>query len=66
MIHFKGRAYCTRSVLDVFDNRGCWNSKCDRFVDDTVIDQAAKAKLPIGWADLMTSKCGYQPKENQQ
>lgn len=57
MKHFRDRAYCVRSGFK------CTNTACDRYADETVVKLADKAKLPIGWADLMTSKCGYQPKE---
>jgi hypothetical protein len=62
---YRDRAHCTRSALDVFGERGCHNTKCDRYADAKVIEQAAKANLPIGWADLQTSKCGYLPREGQ-
>jgi hypothetical protein len=66
MLMFRDRSYCTRSALDVFGERGCHNTKCDRYVDETVERLAAKAKLPIGWADLKTSKCGYVPREGER
>lgn len=65
MMIYRDRAYCTRSDLDVFGERACHNTKCDRYVDATVERLAEKAKLPIGWADLMTSKCGYLPREGK-
>lgn len=63
---YRGRAYCTRSALDTFGERGCYNAKCDRFADENVLRLAAKAKEPIGWADLMTSKCGFEPREDER
>jgi hypothetical protein len=67
---YRDRAYCARS-RDAWANVpigvpiDCVNRNCDRYADAKVIEQAAKAKLPIGWADLKTSKCGYQPREGQ-
>ncbi len=55
---YRDRCFCTRSAVG-----SCANTACDRFVDATVRRLAAKAKQPIGWADLMTSKCGFVPRE---
>ncbi len=63
---YRDRAYCRRSAAGAFGDFGCHNAKCDRYADAKVIEQAAKAKLPIGWADLKTSKCGYQPREGER
>lgn len=63
---YRGRAYCSRSVF----KRPSWvapcaNTACDRFADAKVIEQAEKANLDIGWADLKTSKCGFVPREGK-
>lgn len=64
MIMFRDRAHCLRSDAEnVVAGFTCANTACDRFVDATVERLAAKAKLPIGWADLKTSKCGFVPRE---
>lgn len=63
---YRDRAYCTRSALDTLGERGCHNEKCDRFADAKVREQASKAGVSIGWADLMTSKCGYQLQEGKR
>jgi hypothetical protein len=64
---YRDRAYCLRSSDDsiVLGRLSCANTACDRYVSETVRRLAEKAKLPIGWADLKTSKCGYQPREGQ-
>ena len=59
MRHFLDKAFCVRSSFK------CVNTACDRYADDALIKQAEKAKLPIGWADLKTSKCGYIPREEE-
>ena len=67
MTIFQGRAFCVRSAVDLFGNVGCINSQCDRYAGRKVRELASKAGVPIGWADLHTSKCGYQPeKETEQ
>ena len=60
---FRDRAFCVRSAVDLFNKRGCTNTKCDRFAGPKVRELASEAGVPIGWADLHTSKCGYQPEE---
>lgn len=55
---YRDIAYCSRSGVG-----SCANTACPRFVDETVKRLAAKAKQPIGWADLKTSKCGFVPRE---
>lgn len=66
MNHFRDRAYCSRSGTDV--PRGlepCCRESCDRYVSETVQRLADKARLPIGYADLKTSKCGFVPREGK-
>ena len=62
---YRDRAYCVRSADVEFRNFRCANAACDRFADAKVIEMARKAKQPIGWADLKTSKCGYLPREGK-
>lgn len=57
---YRDRAFCSLSRAE------CVNTACDRYVSDTVLRLAEKANLPIGWADLQTSKCGYQPREGER
>lgn len=65
---YRDRAYCLRSRGE-WTPHGvdeCANTACDRFADENVLRLAAKAKLSIGWADLMTSKCGFEPREDER
>ena len=66
MTIFQGRAFCIRTtgLRSKYDGARCHNSKCDRFAGPKVLELASKAGVPIGWADLKTSKCGYQPEES--
>jgi hypothetical protein len=57
---YRDRAHCSLSIGE------CANTACDRYVSETVLRLAKKAKLPIGWADLKTSKCGYVPREGER
>jgi hypothetical protein len=57
---YRDRVFCSLSRAE------CVNTACDRYVDETVRRLADKAKLPIGWADLKTSKCGYVPREGER
>lgn len=57
-MHYLDRAYCSLSVADG-TGRGCCNTSCDRYVSRHVIAGAEKAKLPLGLADMRTSKCGF-------
>lgn len=64
---YRDRAYCLRSRGE-WTPHGvdeCGNRRCDRYADAKVIEQASKAGVPIGWADLMTSKCGFVPREGK-
>lgn len=65
---YRGRAYCVRSQRSEPRLRmpQCFNHACDRFADENVLRLAAKAREPIGWADLMTSKCGFEPREDER
>lgn len=65
MTIYRDRAFCVRSAVDLFGNVGCINDKCDRFAGPKVLEMAAKARVPIGWADLHTSKCGFIPREEE-
>lgn len=60
---FRDRAFCLRSDRKYAPGKiaHCANTSCDRFAGPKVRELASKAGVPIGWADLMTSKCGYKP-----
>lgn len=61
MIIYRDRAFCARSRFEAPTGMSafCANTTCDRYADAKVREMAAKAKFPIGWADLKTSKCGF-------
>lgn len=63
---FRDRAFCLRSDPKYAPGKiaHCANESCDRFVGKKVRELASKAGIPIGWADLHTSKCGFQPLES--
>ena len=62
---FRDRAFCLRSDRRYAPDKiaHCANTACDRFAGVKVLELASKAGVPIGWADLKTSKCGFQPEE---
>ena len=62
---FRDRAYCVRTtgLRSHYDGERCHNTKCDRFAGLEVLRLSAESKVPIGWADLKTSKCGFKPEK---
>lgn len=61
MTYFRGRAFCIRStgLRSQYEGGRCVNRDCDRQASAKVLELAGKAGVPIGWADLMTTKCGF-------
>lgn len=63
---YRDRAHCSRSGEGIPAGLdACANTACDRFVTETVARLADEAKMPIGYADLRTSKCGFVPREGE-
>lgn len=62
---YRDKAMCSRSrePRNKRQFTRCANEACDRFAGPKVLEMASKAGLPIGWADLWTSECGFVPRE---
>ena len=65
---FRDRAFCLRSdyAYGIGKIEHCENAKCDRFAGPKVRELASEAGVPVGWADLWTSKCGFIRKEGEK
>jgi hypothetical protein len=59
--YYRDRAYCIRStgLGSKYEGGRCVNRDCDRQASAKVLELAGKAGVPIGWADLRTSRCGF-------
>lgn len=68
MITFRDRCFCLRTRGDTVPHgmAECANTQCDRFAGPEVLRLAERSRLPIGWADLLTSKCGFVPLEGEK
>lgn len=66
MTMYRDRAFCIRStgLRSKFAGARCQNYGCDRQAGPKVLELASKARVPIGWADLQTSRCGFVPSQN--
>ena len=64
---FQDRAFCIRSTGLASKYRGerCVNRQCDRQAGPKALEMASKAGVPIGWADLQTSRCGFVSAETE-
>ena len=58
---YQGRCFCVRStgLQSKYKGERCVNRQCDRQAGPKALEMASKAGVPIGWADLMTSRCGF-------
>lgn len=58
---FRDRAFCIRStgLRSKYVGDRCVHRECDRQAGPKVLELASKAGVPIGWADLRTSRCGF-------
>lgn len=58
------RAWCTRSREGEEARTPCANAACDRFANPAILAMAQRGGLRLIWADLMTQRCGYQPRNS--
>lgn len=48
------------------DIEPCCRQSCDRYVTPAIRRDAERQKMHFVWADLMTSKCGFVPREGER
>lgn len=64
---YGGKCMCIRStgLQSKYKGERCVNRQCDRQAGPKVLELASEAGVPIGWADLQTSRCGFVSAETE-